>query len=241
MRFTRRLLTIAFSTLALAGLRAHSQQCSATAPFFPPIGDDITKSLGKFRIRVADQFTTLFTGCGGIPGYTSSTKILESPVLSDGNTIIGRSNPFVEDAGLTATDVGTAKTVISEQSLYPPPGFPCYDATDCNSGPQTREVLTEIRTLRMTLPGAVPSPTPGPTPCATPGATPPPVPAVRAGVWYNSPSSPSPPPSHFVRRGKVESRFGPTPPPNDPSKDFGVGGASSYFDVFAKVDLPVCT
>lgn len=224
MKFTRRLLTIAFCILALAGLPAHSQQCSATAPFFPPIGDDITKSLGKFRIRVADQFTTLFTGCGGIPGYTSTTKILESPLLSDGNTIIGRSNPFDDDAGLTATDVGTAKTVISEQSLYPPPGFPCYDATDCTSGPQTREVLTEIRSLRMLVPGA------------PPGS----IPAVRAGLWYNNATSASLPPNHFVSRGKVESRFGPTPPPNDPSKDFGAGGASSFFDVFVQVDLPVC-
>ena len=202
MRLTRRLLTIAFSTLAFAGLPTRSQQCpGGTAPFFPPIGDDITRSLGKFRIRVADRFTGLFTNCGPNPNYTATTKILESPLLSDGSTIIGRSNAFDDDAGLTATDVGTARTVISEESLYPPPGFPCYGAPDCNSGPQTREVLTEIRSLRMALPGA------------PPGS----IPAVRAGVWYNNPVSTSTTPKHFVSRGKVQSRFGPTPPPNDPT------------------------
>jgi hypothetical protein len=57
--------------------------------------------------------------------------------------------------------------------------------------------------------------------------------AVRAGIWYNNPNSTSTPPLH-ISPGEVESQSGPS---NDPTKDFP---ASSFFDVFVRVDVPAC-
>jgi hypothetical protein len=194
----KRLLAIVLGAFALAATHAYPQ---TTGGPFPPIGDDATTSLGSFRIRIADKFAGLFNGC---PGYNSTTKILQSPTLFDPATIIGRSNVTIDDSPfrLGSVPAGSARVVIPEDTLIPPPGF--------GFGPGTREVHTEVHALKMTA---------GPV-------------MVRAGIWYNDPANPSMPVR--VSPGEVESKSGPS---FDPSRDFP---ASSFFDVYVRVDLPPC-
>src|SRR5437016_733923 len=140
--YMKRLLAITLGLFALA------LSAAAQGPF-PPLGDDMTSSLGSFKIRVADKFTPLFNGC---PAYNPTTKILSSPTLIDPQTIIGRSNVVIDDSPLRlgSTPTGSIRTVIPEDTLIQPPGFPCFgDKASCFSGAGTRTVRTEIRALRM--------------------------------------------------------------------------------------------
>lgn len=188
---------------------------------FPGQGDDTTSSLGSFKVSIAPKFVGMFynstnpsTKC---PLFDPATNILSSPSpLFDGGTVIGRSAPILDGsiADQNGVPVGTAGTTVGENMLIPPPGFPCAGVASCSSGPNTREVHTEVRSLHMTGGGA----------------------AVRAGIWYNStapPPSPPPPPQR-ISPGEVESQSGPS---NDPTKDFP---ASSFFDIFVQVDIPAC-
>jgi hypothetical protein len=111
--------------------------------------------------------------------------------------------------------VGTAGTIVKEAMLFPPPGFPCVGANGaCAMGAGTHELHTEVRSLRM-------------TPLSPPGNAP----AVRAGVWYNSPLAKMVPPAR-ISPGEIEAHAGPNPGPDLP--------ASSFFDIFVQVDLPAC-
>jgi hypothetical protein len=185
------------------------------AQTFPPLGDDATTSLGSFRIQISNTFASMFNGC---PGYNSTTHVLQSPTLFDPATVIGRSNPGLDDGDRFFSPfrrggaiVGSAEDVISYATLIPPAGFSCYrDRAACFSGTGTRAVTTEIRSLKMTA---------GPL-------------AVRAGVWYNDPNMPTTP--ERASPGRVVSRSGPS---NDLTRDFL---ASSYFDVYVRVDIPPC-
>ena len=186
---------------------------------FLPLGDDVTSSLGSFRIQINNNFAGMFNGC---PGYDSVTHILQSPTLFDGGTVIGRSNVSLDDGDRAFSPfrrggaiVGTAEDVIPFDTLIPPAGYPCYqDRTSCLSGTGSRQVITEIRSLKMMANGVV----------------------VRAGVYYNdankleakeiAPQRSSP--------GRVVSRIGPIA---DPAHDFP---ASSFFDVYVRVDIPPC-
>ncbi|MBI2924218.1 MAG: hypothetical protein HYY24_00760 [Verrucomicrobia bacterium] len=108
---------------------------------FPGLGDDTTTSLGTFRIIVEPAFQPLMAG---YPGYDGVSR-LNSPLLFDPATMIGRSDPFTHGslADTTGTPVGTAGTLVSD-SLFTlvPGGF---------QGPEgTREVHTEVRSLNMT-------------------------------------------------------------------------------------------
>jgi hypothetical protein len=172
---------------------------------FPPQGDDVTTSIGSFRIRIADNFTNLFANC---PAYNPTTKVFQSPNLYDPATLIGRSSAIVDGGpqDLAGVPVGSAGTTVMETMLIPPPGF--------GFGAGTREVHTEVRSLKMTA--------------TTPGGTA----RVRGGVWYNDPTTASPPTR--VSPGEVESKSGPS---NNPALDFP---ASSYFDIFVRVDVPAC-
>src|SRR5438105_2671667 len=79
--------------ILLAGLRGGGQR--AAAQIFPPRGDDITPSMGVFRVIVAPAFSNLFApavGLNGYPGYHSADARLTSPVLIDNTTMIGRSD-----------------------------------------------------------------------------------------------------------------------------------------------------
>src|SRR5437016_4359239 len=202
--YMKRLLAITLGMFALA------IPAAAQGPF-PPLGDDATTSLGSFKIRVANKFTSLFNGC---PAYNPTTKILSSPTLFDPQTIIGRSNVVLDDSPfrLGSVPTGTARTVIGDDTLIQPPGFPCFgDKVSCASGPGTRQVHTEVRALKMTGGGMT----------------------VRAGMWYNEPPFQGYSPQR-VSPGKVQSKSGPS---NDPTRDFI---ATSFFDVYAKVDVPAC-
>jgi hypothetical protein len=103
--------------------------------------DDITRSLGSFRILVHPQFRPLMAG---YPGYDGLSR-LQSPNLFDPHTVIGRSAVHTDgdatDSG--GTSVGTASTLISDSTFsLLPPGF--------EGPPGTREVHTEVRSLNMT-------------------------------------------------------------------------------------------
>jgi hypothetical protein len=66
----------------------------AYAQTFPPLGDDMTTSLGSFRIQIASAFAGMFNGC---PGYNNTSRVLQSPTLFDPNTVVGRSNVGLDD------------------------------------------------------------------------------------------------------------------------------------------------
>ena len=197
----KRAATILLSLLVLAALPAYAQ--------FPAQGNDVTTSLGSFKIQISNNFTGLFAGC---PGFDGTTNILKSPTLYDGGTIVGRSGPIADgdNNDTSGVAVGTAGTVVSESMLFPPPGFPCQGVTGCTSGAGTREVHTEVRSLRMTGSGVT----------------------VRAGVYYDSATTTNPP--SRVSPGEVESHSGPG---GAAANDFP---GSSFFDIFVRVDVPAC-
>lgn len=178
---------------------------------FPGKGDDVTTSLGSFKICVVTQFQYLFQGC---PAFDTSSGqgILKSPTLYDPGTLIGRSAVITDgsQSDYMGVPVGSANTLVSEMMLSAPDQWPCFDETPCSSGPGTREVHTEVRYMNMTA--------------STPGGTM----AVRAGTAYPAPDNVP----IRVSPGEVESHAGPAGGPDFP--------ASSYFDVFIRADLPNC-
>jgi len=182
---------------------------------FLPLGDDATTSLGSFKIQINNNFAGMFNNC---PGYDSVSHVLQSPTLYDGGTIIGRSNISLDDGDRFFSPfrrggaiVGMAEDVIPFDTLIPPAGYPCYhDRTSCFSGTGSRQVITEIRSLKMMANGVV----------------------VRAGVFYNDPVDKFTP--ERASPGRVVSRIGPIA---DPAHDFP---ASSFFDVYVRVDIPEC-
>lgn len=183
--------------------------CVPALAQFPGRGDDLTTSLGSFKIQINNNFAGLFAGC---TGFDATSNILTSPTLFDGATLVGRSDVITDggNADTTGVPVGTAGTNVSENMLFPPPGYPCQGVAGCLSGAGTREVHTEVRSLKMTS---------GPV-------------AVRAGVWYDSAAQQNPP--SRVSPGEVESQSGPG---GAAANDFP---ASSFFDVFVQVDVPAC-
>lgn len=206
----KRLFAWAGVFVALATISAYPQGT------FPPLGDDVTSSLGSFRINIAPQFQSMFANC---PAYNATNNVLSSPTLYDSGTRIGRSSSINDgstgnNSDVGGVQVGSALTMVAESALIPPPGFPCSGVSPCSAGNGTHEVHTEVRSLKMVDLGGS-------------GA------AVRAGIWYDSATQSSNTPSR-ISPGEVESQAGPNPPLNS---DFP---ASSYFDVFAQVDLPKC-
>ena len=219
----QRFATTLIAIIALTGILASGQQ-------FPPLGDDTTSSLGSFKVQIMPNFVGLFYNptfppAAQCPLFDPTTNILSSPSqLYDPGTLIGRSMTVADGSNsnppwpsgppsdIGGAPVGSAGTDVNESMLIPPPGFPCSGVANCSSGPNTADVLTEVRSLHMTGSGA----------------------AVRAGVWYNSPNSTSAPPAGKISRGKVESQSGPN---GLPSQNFP---ASSFFDVFVQVDIPAC-
>lgn len=185
---------------------------SATAQQFPPIGDDNTSSLGSFKIQVTNQFAPLFAGC---PGFNN--PILSSPTMYDPATKVGRSDALLDGSAAdnNGVPVGTAGTNVSEAMLIPPPGYPCAGGPPgCMSGANTREIHTEVRSLKMVNLGGG-------------------LPVVRAGVWYDNANQQTAPPSK-ISPGEVESQSGPG---GAPANDLP---GSSFFDIFVQVDLPAC-
>jgi hypothetical protein len=91
----------------------------------PPCNDQTT-SLGKFLISVAAPFQPMFTG---MPGYDATDHIFVSPLLSDQNTVIGRSSSFGDGSANDTTNpiqIGAgsmALTGTGDPSVVPS-GFP---------------------------------------------------------------------------------------------------------------------
>ena len=200
----RRMFTVVLALFVLAAIPACAQQ-------FPALGDDNTSSLGSFKIQVTNQFAGMFAGC---PGFNN--PILTSPTMYDPATKVGRSDALLDGsaADINGVPVGTAGTIVSEAMLSAPPGYPCAGATGaCASGANTREIHTEVRSLKMVNLG---------------GGSP----VVRAGVWYDNPNSQNPPSK--VSPGEVESHSGPN---GAPANDLP---GSSFFDIFVQVDMPAC-
>jgi hypothetical protein len=199
----KRIFAIVLAVTVLAALPACAQQ-------FPALGDDNTSSLGSFKIQVTNQFAGMFAGC---PGFNN--PILTSPTMYDPATKVGRSNALLDGsaADTNGVQVGTAGTNVSEAMLSAPAGYPCYGDGTCRSGANTREIHTEVRSLKMVnLAGGSP--------------------VVRAGVWYDNPNLQQPP--SRVSPGEVESRSGPG---GAPANDLP---GSSFFDIFVQVDIPAC-
>jgi hypothetical protein len=107
---------------------------------FPPRGDDLTQSLGQFNIVINPTFQPLMAG---YPGYSASTHILTSPVLYDGATIIGRSDPLHRGSAVDTGGVlvGSAGTSVSDSLLVVEPGG--------LEPAGTREVHTMVYSLNM--------------------------------------------------------------------------------------------
>src|SRR5258708_20837984 len=77
--------------------------------------------------------------------------------------------------------------------LLPPPGFPCAGATGaCASGPGTREIHTEVRSLKRVNPGG-------------------PLPISRPAVWYASATVQNPPSGASPSEGDTHSGPGTAP------------------------------
>jgi hypothetical protein len=171
--------------------------------------------LGSFTITVLPAFQAAFNGC---TGYDATTHKFKSPTLYDPATIIGRS-AVIQDGDASDTDptgvqVGSANTRVPESILVPPSDYPCGTISGCTSGATTREVHTEVHSLKMAeFSGS--------------GVT------VRAGVWYDDPTKKTDPPSK-ISPGEVESQSGPG---GADTRDFP---ASSFFNVYVQVDVPKC-
>jgi len=187
--FRQLLLAGAFAVTVLATAPAYSQN-------FPGKNDDTTSSLGSFKIQIATNFQAAVNGC---QGYDPTTKIWTSPTLFDGTTLIGRSDVLTDGspADLNGVPVGTANTVVSENMLSAPPGWPCLGATPCAAAPGTNEVHTELRKLNLSA-----------LACTAPPARP----VVRAGTAYSAPIKISP--------GEVESHAAPCGGPDFPASSF---------------------
>jgi len=114
---------------------------------FPPLGDDMTTSLGTFTIVVAPPFRPLFVG---YPGYNPVTFELTSPTLFDPATLIGRSSPHthgapVDNAGTPTGVVAPAPVSDGMMGLIPASFLPLPPPPSV-----IREVHTKITTLNMT-------------------------------------------------------------------------------------------
>jgi len=114
---------------------------------FPGAGNDTNQSLATFTIVVNPAFQSYMVG---YPGYSTNTKQLQSPLLSDSSTVIGRSAPLYSGSAsdIKGVAVGLAGTMISNGSYNGvfPRGF---------LGPNnTREVHTQLYSLGLTGGGA---------------------------------------------------------------------------------------
>lgn len=215
--FSRKFRRAAFAAFAFLLFVILAAQPSRAA-VFPPQGDDVTPSMGVFRIVVDPLFRPLLAPTGpptsfaGYVGFHSSDGRLTSPMLIDSSTTIGRSNPnprltpFPQPLGAGSWDV------LLGYSDYPSIPFAWFAAPL-----GTDEVLTEIKTFVLkTVNDATGQHCPNPLiPTAPPN-----YPMVKAGTFAGvSPRS----------LGIVQEDGLPGPP------DFP---ARSFFDIFVEVNLP---
>jgi hypothetical protein len=214
---SKRLVAVLCSALALSAVSGYAQS-------FPPQGNDNTNSLASFKIQIMPRFVNLFSHPNPpnppivCPGFDPTTNILSGPQMFDQQTVIGRSMSIPggdgSSADLGGVPVGQPFQSIQvsnvSESMLIPP--PGFPCSGV-SGCTSGPGTHEVHTEveSLHLMGS--------------GA------AVRAGQWYNSSSGPSWPPAK-ISPGEVESQSGP-----GGTLDFP---ASSFFDVFAQVDMPAC-
>lgn len=178
-------------------------------------GVDSTSSLGRFAIKLVPMF-------GG--------EIVESPLLYDSGTTIGRSDPFNHGDATDTTNgapiCGTedevgCKTWLAGVADGDFAVVPPLDDNLFEGGPaDTDEVHTQILRLEMVAQGCGDTAVPAAVACGS--AT-----AVRAGN-----SAPDAPRSI----GEVESL---PPPPPQGGVGEGTFPAESFFNVFVEVDIDV--
>src|ERR1051326_6348407 len=158
--------------------------CLATLPlcaqnFTGPKTDDHPQSFGQFWILIDPAYQPQFAGC---PAYNPTTHVLQSPLLYDPVTVIGRSAPLKDGGPGDASGVPTGLAGVNIQDGTPPSGFAPKVAGQ-------NEVHTEIHRMNMvTYP-----------PVATNQAR------VRAGICYNSTACSTPPPPNRISKGEVVS------------------------------------
>lgn len=191
---------------------------------FDPQGDDVTPSMGLFRIVVDPAFRVLMNPSGppnfyvGYVGYHSVDGRMTSPTLVDKTTEIGRSsrnNRFYAFPG-TGIPIGAG----SWDHVFAYTDYPAIPFTFFAAPANTMEVLTEIKKFILETEPR------GPEQCTNADPRVPAVPMswpmVKAGTFAGVT-----PRSLGIVQGNA--------PNGPPGPDFP---ARSFFDIFAEVNLP---
>ena len=122
-----------------------------------PAGDDSTTSLGQFQIVVDRAWVDILDAIllnsplgqtEGLPGvFIYESGVFTSPVLFDGATTIGRSDPFVsgapQDTAGALAGQAPGRTYLKDGQMTVRPGW-----ADATSG--LNEVHTFIKSLNLT-------------------------------------------------------------------------------------------
>lgn len=155
-------------------------------------GDDTPQSFGQFWILIDPAYQSQFAGC---PAYNTTTHVLQSPILYEPHTVIGRSARLKDGGPGDASGVSTGLAGVTIKDGVPPPGFAKV--------PGQNEVHTELHKLNMATYGGGP------------------MARVRAGVCYSSTACSSAPPANRVSMGEVISN-NPTPgaSPDFPARSY---------------------
>jgi hypothetical protein len=128
---------------AVFGIGATTLFAAAAQAQFPAVaGDDVAPSMGMFRIAVRPAFQPIMVGK---PGYDAGTHRLQSPLLFDSQTTIGRSGFLTEGSvgDIVGVPVGTAGTLVKDSDMTATPAA-------FNAPAGQREVHTEVRKFDLT-------------------------------------------------------------------------------------------
>jgi hypothetical protein len=104
--------------------------------------NETVNSLGTFIINVAPAFQPYFAG---VPGYDPVSHIFLSPLLSDPNTMVGLSAPFLNSGSpVSGVTIGTGANALANQSTpgVLPSGFSQTAGNDT--------ILTALQNLDLT-------------------------------------------------------------------------------------------
>jgi Mg-chelatase subunit ChlD len=110
---------------------------------FPGAGIDSAPSMGKFRLSVAPDFRELMDG---MPGYDAAAGNLDSPVMFDEVTTIGRSAPLINGSAedIAGVPVGSGSVVVKDSDFKILP-----DPAVIPDVPGAREIHTAIQRFTM--------------------------------------------------------------------------------------------
>jgi hypothetical protein len=195
-------------------------QPAGEAAYAPGPYNEQTFSMGVFRLSVTDVGSAAWLPLlAGYPGYLPVSRTLTSPLCFDVSTLLGRSaattplNPALTFGGVQVGHTPGTSIKSSDYSAFPL-DWPVPAST-------TREVLTEVRCLNLTTTleqgGCSNVPPIFGVPTLPPGLT-----VVKAGaICHGLP----------ISRGQVQSYSASGVAAND-------FPATSFFDIFAEVDVP---